>query len=169
VRLIQQPNLWTCGPCAVAMVLDVTLDEVIEACGHDGSAKVDWDKIPGGRAGFNESDLTLAALRLGYGMVRLAAKPIYPNDTVIPGWPGVSELMDHIGGPMVLVVQSERFVGVAHSVAVPSPWASRFFDPAAPAPRPIEELPPVQFVEFFVPLTTKAKSRWETQRAASVA
>lgn len=150
MRLIRQPNSWSCGPAAMAMALGLSLDEVIEAVGHDGSREVkDW-LVPEGRAGFNEADLALASLRLGYAMTRLHTKPALPDGQLIEPWPPIQELFAKIDGPMVLVVKSERFES-DHAVVIEGQYATEFYDPAFGV-RPIEELPPVKFIEFFTPI-----------------
>lgn len=161
MELITQPNGWTCGPCTMAMCLRVTLEEAIAAIGHDGSARVDWEEIPDRRAGFNEADLTLGALRLGYGMVRLPTKPMYSDGTFIPNWPEVRDIMKSVDGPMSLIVASERFPGCDHNIAIQSAWSGWYYDPAKTRKQPIESLPPVKTIEWFVPLSEEAKLRWK--------
>jgi hypothetical protein len=44
MNLLQQPNKWSCFPTAVAMVLGVEVETVIQAVGHDGSEIV-WPSL----------------------------------------------------------------------------------------------------------------------------
>lgn len=37
MRLVRQPNKWSCAAASLAMLADVTYEEVIKAIGHDGS------------------------------------------------------------------------------------------------------------------------------------
>lgn len=44
MRLIQNPNRWSCILAAFAMVLDAEMDELIKEIGHDGS-EVWWEDV----------------------------------------------------------------------------------------------------------------------------
>lgn len=54
--LIRQPNRWSCNGCAWAMVLGLTLQEIVAALGHDGQAT----------DGFEDDELVWLAAQRGY-------------------------------------------------------------------------------------------------------
>lgn len=151
MKLIRQPNQWTCGACAVAMVLDLPLERVIEAMGHDGSRKT--GDVPSGHTGFSEADTAIAAWRLGYSYTRFATDPRLADGSPIPNYPSIDDLLVEIGHdvPLVLVVASEFYPGGLHAVATPG-WASGvYFDPQHDSVRSLEGLPPIKHIEVLEP------------------
>lgn len=67
MELIRQPNAWSCNACAWAMVLGLSLAQVIHALGHDGSAV--WHPAlpePKNRRGFVDEELVWLAVQRGY-------------------------------------------------------------------------------------------------------
>lgn len=58
MKLIKQPNRWSCLPTSFAMALDVSLKEIIDYLGHDGSEKIFPDrKEPHCRRAFHSQEL----------------------------------------------------------------------------------------------------------------
>ena len=67
MKIIQQPNTWSCMPAAFATVTGVPFETLIESIGHDGSAILfpDLDD-PLCRRGFLGQELVRASLRFGF-------------------------------------------------------------------------------------------------------
>jgi hypothetical protein len=58
MKLQIQPNLWSCMPVALAMILDEDFREIIEEIGHDGSEIIKTDQLePCNRRGFHPQEL----------------------------------------------------------------------------------------------------------------
>lgn len=71
MQLIQQKNPWSCNACAFAMALDVSLEKIIEICGHDGSTRV-------------HSSLTDEHNRVGFNIMEMIFVATLVNKTVTP-------------------------------------------------------------------------------------
>ncbi len=66
MKLIRQPNAWSCVGCAFAMATESSLEYYISALGHDGSEKW-WDvHDPYGRRCFDVQECSGVALALGF-------------------------------------------------------------------------------------------------------
>lgn len=67
MKLLTQPNRWTCLITAYAMVFDETIDRLIELIGHDGS-QIIWPQQdePKRRAGHTHHEMQYVARRLGF-------------------------------------------------------------------------------------------------------
>src|SRR5258707_2441679 len=77
-----QPNRWSCMATAFAMVLDISVQELIEHVGHDGSEVI--CPIENDRAlmrGFSAQECISAALTKGFACTQIELFPalIYPN------------------------------------------------------------------------------------------
>ena len=46
MKIIKQPDSWSCYACTAAMATGQTLQDVSDIVGHDGSEKVDWSTHP---------------------------------------------------------------------------------------------------------------------------
>ena len=70
MKLLTQPNRWTCLITAYAMVFDETIESMIKLIGHDGS-EIIWQKQdePKRRAGHTHHEMQYVARRLGYYLV----------------------------------------------------------------------------------------------------
>lgn len=73
MRLIRQPNRWSCNACAFAMVLGITLEEIVEALGHDGQAN----------GGFTDEELIWFAAQRGAAVTDV--QPWRPEDLAVAG------------------------------------------------------------------------------------
>jgi len=78
-----QPNHWSCAVTAAAIVMDMAVSDLISEIGHDGSAIV-FPELPAPicRAGFDIQEIIDVALRHGWYMVPIEARPIVTNDGV---------------------------------------------------------------------------------------
>lgn len=76
ISLQIQPNRWSCSVTAWAMAMDMDVQDLIEIIGHDGSEKHGDYPDPSGRVGFHFSELTLAALKLGYSFTPVQLFPV---------------------------------------------------------------------------------------------
>lgn len=58
IRLLKKPNQWSCSVTAFAMALGITVGELVESIGHDGSYKL-WPELdePRCRRGFHSQEL----------------------------------------------------------------------------------------------------------------
>jgi hypothetical protein len=70
MELIRQPNRWSCNACAWAMVLGLTLEEIVHVLGYDGQAA----------GGFDDEALTWLAVDRGFASTWLEVQP-----TAAPG------------------------------------------------------------------------------------
>lgn len=76
MRLIRQPNLWSCLPTSLAMVLSKSVEEIIDNIGHDGS-EVCWPELPEPkcRRCFNMQEIIDVAILQGYSLTPIDALP----------------------------------------------------------------------------------------------
>lgn len=132
MELIRQPNRWSCNACAWAMVLGLTLEQVIEAVGHDGS-KI-WHATlpePRNRMGFFDEELTWLAVQQGYACTEIVlaqyATSRFHRACIPPVLCSLSQFQtfvrDRVG---VLTVSSPRIPDGLHAVAYDG---HRVFDP----------------------------------------
>ncbi len=84
MKLLTQPNCWSCLPTSFAMALDITLAEVLAGVGHDGSA-IAWPQLddPERRRAFHIQEMIFLAHRLGYSVTPFE---VLPN--LLPGCRG---------------------------------------------------------------------------------
>ncbi len=76
MKLIRQPNAWSCTIASAAMVMGTSIEELIEEIGHDGSAIINPDfKSPGNRKGFHIQEIIDAAWSRGYTVTPIDAVP----------------------------------------------------------------------------------------------
>jgi hypothetical protein len=121
MKLIRQPNKWSCLPTAFAMAMEVELDWLIKQIGHDGSEILYPDlKDPERRRSFHHQEIIQVALRNDFTVT-----PLIPNYTLFPGKGenhrldiSVSddilfELMSRYSGVLV----GETYSGLRHAVA----------------------------------------------------
>lgn len=93
MNLLRQPNRWTCLPTAFAMALDLSVDEMLQHIGHDGSAIL-WPDLPEPRCrrGFHTQECIRVALLLGKSVTpieyeaRLAPGDVEPLVLRQPGF-----------------------------------------------------------------------------------
>jgi len=86
VRVQRQPNVWSCLPTALAMLVDKPVAEIIHEYGHDGSQPVPGN--PFDRLCFTDLETVKVALKLvvhlvpisAYSRVSVDGKEQYTND-----------------------------------------------------------------------------------------
>lgn len=79
MKLIRQPNAWSCTVAALAMVTDSTIEEIIDYIGHDGSETLNSLPEPSCRKGFHQQELLDVALLMGHSMTVIEAEPVQLN------------------------------------------------------------------------------------------
>ena len=81
MNLIVQPNRWSCLPTAFAMAIGITVEEMVNAIGHDGS-KIIWPDLPEPRCrrGFHTQECIRVALLLGKSVT-----PVEYESRLAPG------------------------------------------------------------------------------------
>ncbi len=77
MKLIRQPNSWSCTLAAAAMVFDSTIEELIKYIGHDGSEIIVPSlKPPGCYKGFHIQEIVDVALLFNYALVPIEILPV---------------------------------------------------------------------------------------------
>ena len=79
MKLVTQPNAWSCPIAALAMVLDCTINEITDYLEHDGSEILNMLPEPACRKGFHIQELVDVALLMGYSMTPIEAQPVQLN------------------------------------------------------------------------------------------
>lgn len=138
MNLVRQPNNWTCNPCAFAMVLGMTLEEMLREVGHDGSRVVNpAHDFPRNLEGFNDFQMHYVAFKKGYGTITFLARPGVdspegPIDISGNYW-SFDEFSEWMMGKQgVIGVQSKRFKNCSHAVA----WdGEKILDPQEDEPQ----------------------------------
>lgn len=81
MQLVRNPNSWSCLLASVAMVLEMTIEELIEEVGHDGSEIVCPDlKSPGNRKAFHIQEFISIILEKGFAITDVAIRPVSTPD-----------------------------------------------------------------------------------------
>lgn len=120
MRLLKQPSRVSCFPTALAMVLDLSVEEVMGWAGHSGTAFC-FDQF----VGFHPQEFVFKALKAGRALVFIEATPksvVKTYDNYNTKY--IKELMSTMD--MVLVGYTEK--GNAHAIAW-SHAAQMVFDP----------------------------------------
>jgi len=75
--LLQRPEPWMCMPVAFAMALEMSVDELLAALGHDGS-KISFPNLPepACRQGFHVQEFIHVALRRGLAVTPVELFPV---------------------------------------------------------------------------------------------
>lgn len=77
MRLLKQPNKWSCSVTSLAMVLGCKIDYLMNIIGHDGSEVIHPDlPEPLRRRGFHLQELIDAAMYLNYRPVWIELLPV---------------------------------------------------------------------------------------------
>lgn len=81
MNLIKNPNAWSCMLASVAMVLDKTTNELIEAVGHNGS-QIIFPELPepAKRRGFHIQEFIPMILKSGFAMTTIEVLPYSTPD-----------------------------------------------------------------------------------------
>jgi hypothetical protein len=76
-RLVS-PNVWSCMPTALAMLVRKPIKNILDIIGHDGSIK-QWPQLedPYCRRSFCINEIIFAALECGFGLVELSQSVDY--------------------------------------------------------------------------------------------
>lgn len=103
MKIIRQPNRWSCMIAAFAMVLDCSIEFLLKLIEHDGSEIVRPDlKDPMRRRGFHIQEFAYALHQLGYSITEFDALPasaindkqpvlIWPEDEALKRLAGIME------------------------------------------------------------------------------
>ena len=77
MKLLKQPNRWSCLPTAFAMLLDITVEEVVVALGHDGSELIyPGHSEPYCRRSFHIQEMIDVCLLRNIGIVQIERAPV---------------------------------------------------------------------------------------------
>jgi len=79
MKLITQPNAWSCTFAALAMVFDCTIKEIIDYVGHDGSEILNTLPEPACRKGLHIQEGIDVANVFGLSMTPIEAQPVQLN------------------------------------------------------------------------------------------
>lgn len=81
MKLIESPNKWSCLPCSFAMVLGISLSEMLGRIGHTGDEIV-FPHLPEPlrRRTFHIQECAAVALSLGYGTTEYQFGPVLTPD-----------------------------------------------------------------------------------------
>ena len=81
MKVIRQPNNWSCYACVAAMITGETLEDVIKFVGNDGSEKVDFTNHPNGHKGFTNDEINqyLASRSFTLGVIGAEISGFKPN------------------------------------------------------------------------------------------
>jgi len=77
ITMQSQPEQWACMPVAFAMAMGVSVDELLEAVGHDGS-KIIFPTLPepACRQGFHVQEFIVVALQRGLAVTPVELFPV---------------------------------------------------------------------------------------------
>jgi hypothetical protein len=75
MNLLTKPQRWMCAVTSFAMALNLTVEELCQQIGHDGSQIVNEMAEPWNRRGFATEELIEAALALGYSATPVHVTP----------------------------------------------------------------------------------------------
>lgn len=77
----RQPNAWSCTPTAFAMALDISVQEMFERVGHDGS-----ELRHGFRRSFHIQECIAVCFDMGYTVTPLEFQPACTPDGGVTSW-----------------------------------------------------------------------------------
>lgn len=83
MKLIKQPNNYSCMAAAAAMILDCTLQEIYNRTGHDGSAII-HSNLPDPLCfkGFHIQEIIDIAHSFGYAIIPIELEPVQTPDGI---------------------------------------------------------------------------------------
>lgn len=156
MKLIRQPNGWTCQPSAYAMCMDLELQQVLEVLGHDGGVIENYEatSLIWTVKCFHHAELMLAAYKFGYASIEIPARVRSHNRKEIPTYPNsVTALMStfHRDTRFVLTIESKRFQEGSHCVAY-SNGSLHYYDPLEDRPQPLAGINPIIMVAAIIKL-----------------
>lgn len=139
MKMIPNPNNWSCVLAAFAMAMEVTTEELVKGIGHDGS-QVAFPGLgtPNRLRGFHTQELIVEAIRHGFSATPLERVPVIasPMPDIRGPIPIPSTERDGLFGRLVfnergvLTGVNDRRIG--HAVAFDR---GQVFDPAGPTGR----------------------------------
>lgn len=77
MKLLKQPNRWSCTVTCASMLTDVSISELCEVIGHDGSQKINDMPEPVCRRGFQYEEIALALLHKGWACLLIPKNTQY--------------------------------------------------------------------------------------------
>lgn len=85
MKLITQPNKWTCLPTSVAMLLNISLDDIFKIVGHDGS-QILWKDFPDpqNRRGFHIQEMYEVIEAKGWFAMPFDLRPYLAKNPEMP-------------------------------------------------------------------------------------
>lgn len=153
---IRQPNGWTCQPAAFAMCMDCSLQAVLDAVGHDGSAinSLNATSVIWTVECFTPAEMALAAYKLGYAVVEFEAVFFNHHGRRPKQFPGTINALVSTFAPgtrFVLTIGSPTPPAKYHAVAYEAD-SNIYHDPLCPEPRLVRTCPPIYFVAAILKL-----------------
>jgi len=153
MRHLMQPNRWSCSITSAAMVMGITIQELVDEIGHDGSNKVFPDlPEPMCFAGFDISEIVDAAFDLGWSMTPINTIPtctpdgenirdVYPESKIMDR---VNHYLDHFDA----IGMGQRYGGNNWHTIAWSKDEQRWHDPSGPILQ--KDKPPIQLATLWV-------------------
>lgn len=156
MKLITQPNLWTCQPSAYAMCMNTDLEHILQVLGHDGgridnfkATSVVWTV-----SCFTQAEMTLAAYKLGYAAVEVPTVIVNHHRRPVPNYPKTPEALMGVFAPgtrFVLTIRSENEPNGLHCVAYERD-ADVYYDPLHPRPMRLYNMTPIVLIAAILKL-----------------
>lgn len=150
MKHVRQPNRWSCSVASAAMVMGLTVEELIESIGHDGSEEVFPDlPVPIKYAGFTISEIIDDAMRRGWSVTGIETMPrcTPDGDNVRDVYPE-SKLMERFEWYL------DRFDGIAYGIGNRNwhviAWSKeerRWHDPSGPILQ--HDTPSIDIATFY--------------------
>jgi hypothetical protein len=147
---VEPPNPWSVVPATYAMAAGVSLQRLISAIGHDGSALLD-DNLPEpeGRAGFPLNDVRNGMRRLGWVVTSFVVPPVDADGAARPEWS--PELFRRLRNGRYAVVLFYR-VNTYTSSTLPVAWrGGRVGAHPQHGLRAVRDFEGVAFLDLLVP------------------
>lgn len=87
MKLITKPNIWTCLPASLAMLMDVELDDIIRFLGHNGSERI-WKHLAPPRCyrAFHIQEMVAYALYHKRTLTPIERQPIFSEPSDAPAF-----------------------------------------------------------------------------------
>ena len=83
MKLIKQPNSWSCMAAAAAMAFNVEIEDIVERVGHDGNEIIHYGlKPPACFKGFHIQEIVDVGWILGFNMTLIESAPSQTPDGV---------------------------------------------------------------------------------------
>ncbi len=113
MKLLQQPNSWSCMPTSLAMFLNEDVENIIKEIGNDGSEIVrNWQSDPRRRKGFHPQQLMKVCLKRNKALLQFDTQPMIDDDMFPNDYKYIDELMKDNSGILLGIIN-----GRDHAVA----------------------------------------------------